>query len=571
MHLSLLSHLKKFPSSLAWSVLLSSLAAIGLIYQQRLVAFFVNAIIFLDVSTENLKIILFIILCIILIRTVLYFFSEITAKRISKNVKKELRQRVVKQLIENNYLNLHTGEVIHLMLTKVEALEDYFSKFLPQVFLSIFIPLFIIIFVFPIDFITAVIFFITAPLIPFFMVLIGKYGEKITKKQWQSLNRLTIFFLDSIRGIKTILQFNQKKDHLIRIEKANKDFVKKTMSVLRITFLSAFVLELVSTLSIAIVAVEIGLRLLYSQISFEQAFFIILIAPEFYLPLRNLGLRFHAAINGVDAYKEIATFILNEKITSTTKENNYFENVIKKVDFENVSFKYPKSENDILENFSYVFEAGHSYAIVGPNGAGKTTLVSLLLGFLRPQSGSIRINDLNTAEMDQQSLYKHIGWLPANPAIFQGSIFENIAIANPQLTIEKAIDLLKLVDLEQFIESLPQNLNTEIQEHGISLSSGQKQKIGLLRIFARDCSLILCDEPTASLDQNSKKMVLKLFDEIKKNKIIIMVAHDLITAKSADKILFLDPGSQITSGSFDFLNSSNERFKFYVDHYFQEQ
>ena len=567
----MLSHLKKFPSSLAWSVLLSSLAAIGLIYQQRLVAFFVNAIIFLDVSTEKLKIILLIILCIILIRTVLYFFSEITAKRISKNLKKELRQRVVKQLIENNYLNLHTGEVIHLMLTKVEALEDYFSKFLPQVFLSIFIPLFIIIFVFPIDFITAVIFFITAPLIPFFMVLIGKYGEKITKKQWQSLNRLTIFFLDSIRGIKTILQFNQKKDHLIRIEKANKDFVKKTMSVLRITFLSAFVLELVSTLSIAIVAVEIGLRLLYSQISFEQAFFIILIAPEFYLPLRNLGLRFHAAINGVEAYKEIATFILNEKITSTTKENNYFENVIKKVDFENVSFKYPKSENDILENLSYVFEAGHSYAIVGPNGAGKTTLVSLLLGFLRPQSGSIRINDLNTAEMDQQSLYKHIGWLPANPAIFQGSIFENIAIANPQLTIEKAIDLLKLVDLEQFIESLPQNLNTEIQEHGISLSSGQKQKIGLLRIFARDCSLILCDEPTASLDQNSKKMVLKLFDEIKKNKIIIMVAHDLITAKSADKILFLDPGSQITSGSFDFLNSSNERFKFYVDHYFQEQ
>jgi len=400
------------------------------------------------------------------------------------------------------------------------------------------------------------------------MILIGKFAEKVTKKQWHSLNKLSIFFLDSIRGIKTIIQFNQIDDHIHRIKQANQDFVDKSMSVLRVTFLSAFVLELISTLSIAVIAVEIGLRLLYFQITFEQAFFILLIAPEFYLPLRNLGLRFHAAINGIEAYRDIHQYTRFNLPRINQKEKKRLDNDIEKIEIKNLYYKYPSTNKQIFDDFSFVFESGKHYCIAGPNGSGKTTFFKLLLNLLEPDNGLINVNGLNLKDLDLLDFYQKIGWLPQNPAIFKGSIFENIAIANSNLTVEKAGDLLQTVNLRQFVDSLPENIQSEIQEFGSTLSSGQRQKIGIVRILARDVSLILCDEPTSSLDPESKKSMLDLLDDIGKGKILITIAHDLQTIKSAKEILFFEPGYPVLSGEFANLISIHERFRFYVDQYF---
>ena len=568
MHRQLITHLKNFPTTLILSLLFPLLAAVGLIFQQKQIASFVNGIIFLGIPLQNFTKTLFIVFVIILFRMLFSFLGEILSKELALKVKKIIRENLIQQIIQKNISSLNSGEVVNLLVDKVEVLEDYFSKFIPQVFLSIFIPISILIFVFPLDLLTAIIFMITAPLIPFFMILIGKFAEKVTKKQWHSLNKLSIFFLDSIRGIKTIIQFNQIDDHIHRIKQANQDFVDKSMSVLRVTFLSAFVLELISTLSIAVIAVEIGLRLLYFQITFEQAFFILLIAPEFYLPLRNLGLRFHAAINGIEAYRDIHQYTRFNLPRINQKEKKRLDNDIEKIEIKNLYYKYPSTNKQIFDDFSFVFESGKHYCIAGPNGSGKTTFFKLLLNLLEPDNGLINVNSLNLKDLDLLDFYQKIGWLPQNPAIFKGSIFENIAIANSNLTVEKAGDLLQTVNLRQFVDSLPENIQSEIQEFGSTLSSGQRQKIGIVRILARDVSLILCDEPTSSLDPESKKSMLDLLDDIGKGKILITIAHDLQTIKSAKEILFFEPGYPVLSGEFANLISIHERFRFYVDQYF---
>lgn len=545
------------------------IAAVALIFQQKQIAHFVNGIIFLGIPIKNFTNTLIIVFVIILLRMLFTFFGEIISKELALKVKKIIRENLIQQIIQKKISSLNSGEVVNLLLDKVEVLEDYFSKFIPQVFLSIFIPVSILIFVFPLDLLTAIIFFITAPLIPFFMVLIGKFAEKVTKKQWHSLNKLSIFFLDSIRGIKTIIQFNQRDEHLNRIKQANKDFIDKSMSVLRVTFLSAFVLELISTLSIAVIAVEIGLRLLYFQITFEQAFFILLVAPEFYLPLRNLGLRFHAAINGIEAYREIHQYTRFNLPKINQIKKKILNNEIDEIEFKNVSYKYSTANKQLFDDFSFKFESGKHYCIAGPNGSGKTTFIKLLLNLLEPDNGLITVNGFNLKDLDQIDLYQKIGWLPQNPAIFKGSVFENIKIANSALTVEKANDLLQIVNLGQFVESLPENIHTEIQEFGSTISSGQRQKIGVVRILARDVSLILCDEPTSSLDPESKKSMLELINEIGKGKILITIAHDLQTIKSAEEILFFEPGFPVLSGEFNTLISTNERFRFYVNQYFE--
>lgn len=567
MHRFLILKIKKYPLLFPISILSLSITAICLIYQQKLIAFFINGIIFLDSDLIKYSKLIYIIIIFILVRGISTFYSDILSNTIASKIKSFTRQELLNKFLQKNMNTyIHTGKVVTLLVDKVEAIEDYYSRFLPQVSMSIIIPVFVLIIVFPIDLLSALIFLITAPLIPFFMFLVGKFGEKVTRKQWVSLQNFSIFFLDSIRGIKTIIQFNQRENHLSRIQKANEDYIKKSMAVLRITFLSAFVLELVSTLSIAIIAVEIGLRLLFFQITFEQAFFILLIAPEFYLPLRNLGLRFHAAMKGVEAYKEIFDFLILEIDIEFDRKKMNFQEEIKSIKIDNVSCKYPKTEKDIIKDFSFCFESGKKYAIVGLNGTGKTTLFWLLLKFLEPENGQIFVNEKDLTSISRKDLYTTIGWLPQKPVIFRGTLYENLSISNPMASQEAVSEAIDKVHLNDFIRSLKDRYSTELMDHGVSISSGERQKIGLARILIRDCSLILCDEPTSSLDPKSEEVVVKTLHEFSRNKILLTIAHKLNTIQEADQILFFDHDYPIISGDFHSLLENNHRFNLFITH-----
>jgi ATP-binding cassette subfamily C protein CydD len=568
---NLIVWVRKSPLYFVLSILFFGIGAISIIFQLDFISKFVDGIIFQNQGVDQNPEILLLVVGLIFLRGISIFIGELSSKKVALQIKSQIREQLALSFIHfNKARNFHSGNVVTIFFDRVEAIEDYFSQYLPQVVLSIIIPISILIFIFPLDLLSGVVFLFTAPLIPFFMILIGKYSNKVTQKQWESLSQLSTFFLDSIRGLKTIILFNQKEKQIERIKKANDDYIKKSMSVLKITFLSAFVLELLSTLSIAVVAVEIGLRLLYFRITFDQAFFILLIAPEFYLPLRNLGLRFHAAMSGVEAYKEIHSIISQNESGRNPKRNNNSLISIKQIEFENLSVRYSDSEPLILKDFSFIFETGKHYAIVGPNGSGKTTLFRVLLRFVQPEKGRILIDGIHLNDFLQRDLYSLIAWLPQNPVIFKGSILDNLKIANPFFAIEEINNILEKVKLLDFINDLPENIHTEIQEHGSTISSGQRQKIGLARILMREHSLILCDEPTSSLDPITERLVVETLDNIRKENILISIAHKLKTIEKADSILFFQKGYPIYSGSYENLKKENLNFRNFINIYYGE-
>ncbi len=572
MHKKLILWLNKFPILFIFSILFYEIGVILLIIQLQIISQVINNVIFVKHSFEQLSNFLLVIFVLILFRGIFQFSGEVLTKKIAQKIKSLLRKKLSGNLFEISQSgNIHSGALLSIFYDRVEAIEDYYSLYIPQVILSILIPVSILFFVFPIDLLSGLVFIVTAPLIPFFMFLIGKFSEKINQKQWQSLSKLSTFFLDSIRGLKTILIFNQRDQHIKRIKRANDDFQHKSMSVLQITFLSAFILELISTLSIAIVAVEIGLRLLYFKISFEQAFFILLIAPEFYLPLRNLGLRFHAAMNGVEAYKEIYSFISQKGKRDDQKNLPFDANHVQILRVENLSLQYLNQTHPIVDNFSFDFEKGKHYAIVGANGTGKSTFFRSLLRLINPLSGKIFIDGININDLDQKNYYSHIAWLPQDPAIFNGSILENLLIANTEADKSEIEKILEIIGLNDFVEAFPNKYHTEIQEFGKTISSGQRQRIGLARLLLRNASIILCDEPTAFLDPISEELISKKLECYRKEKISITIAHRIHTVKQADSLLFFQKDKPVLSGSFDGLITENEGFRKFIKFYFGEK
>jgi len=560
-HKKLILWLQKFPLLFILSILSFEIAAIILIFQTRIISFMMNEVIFNQKLLVDLKLTFIIICVLILIRGIFYFLGEISSKVLSKKIMKLIREKITGNIIDN-YSNDHThsGEMLSIFFDRVEALDDYFCLFLPQVALSILIPISILFFVFPLDLISGVIFLVTAPLIPFFMILVGKFSEKNNQKQWRSLSKLSSFFLDSIRGMRTLIMYNQKENHLHRILKANSEFLNQSMTVLRISFLSAFVLELMSTLSIAVIAVEIGLRLLYFQLTFEQAIFILLIAPEFYLPLRNLGTRFHAAMNGVEGFKAIQKLIDN-RVIGKSQGLLIDEPDIDRIQFENITIQYRSDLDPVISNFSFCFDKGYQYAIVGANGTGKSSIFRALLRLINPTSGRILINENDIDMYPKKQFYSKLSWIPQNPLIFNGTIYENITISNPYFPKKKIDQILERAGLFDFVQSFPQKIDTNIQEFGSTISSGQKQRIALARLLVRDAPIILCDEPTSSLDEKTQSITNKLLQEYSQNKISITIAHRYQTIKQADFIIFLQKNSNFCYGTFDELMQKNKSFR----------
>ncbi len=572
MHKKLVNWLIKFPYLFIFSIIFFEVGTILLIFQIQLISQLINKTIFINQSLDQLTKPIILIVVLIIFRGFFNFSGDVLAKKVAQKIKSLFRKKITDNLFQNNMdRRTHSGDLVTIFYDRIEAIEDYYTLFLPQVVLSILIPASVLFFVFPIDLLSGMVFILTAPLIPFFMFLIGRFSEKINKNQWRSLSNLSTFFLDSIRGMKTILIFNQQENHIKRIKRANDDYVHKSMSVLRITFLSALVLELLSTLSIAVVAVEVGLRLLYFKITFEQAFFILLIAPEFYLPLRNLGLRYHVAMNGVEAYKDIHSFITKKEISENRETATFTNKYVQKLNVEHLSIQYFSQNSPMISDFTYCFEKGKHYGIVGANGSGKSTFFHVLLRFIKPMEGKISIDGFEIGDIPRKQYYSLFSWLPQSPAIFNGSILENLLIANPENDLNNLEKILKIVELNDFIDTLPNNYHTEIQEFGKTISSGQKQRIGLARLLLRNSYIILCDEPTSFLDPISEQIISKVLEDYRKDKILLTIAHRIQTIQKADELLFFQKDKPISSGTFDNLMANNIEFQQFIKFYFGEK
>src|SRR5574341_719942 len=507
-------------------------------------------------------------LIIIAARALLTWVNEISANALAVRVKTDLRHRLFAHLLKLGPAfsrEQRTGALTAAAVEGIEALDAYFSQYLPQLVLTALVPLSILFFVFPIDLLSSIILLVTAPLIPFFMILIGKGAEIATKKQFETLSRLSAHFLDSLQGLTALKLFGQSKAQAKNIARVSEQFRDVTLSVLRITFLSALALELLATLSTAIIAVEIGLRLLCAKMGFQQAFFLLILAPEFYLPLRMLGLRFHAGMAGTSAARRIFEILdtptenREQRIEGSSTYSHQTSNgfLFSTLQLSNLSFTYPDEQQPALQNINFTIRAGQRIALVGKTGAGKSTLVNLLLEFIRPSSGCILLSGRPLDSTDALVRRSQIAWVPQKPHLFHDTISANIRLGKPDASEAEVIAAAQAAHLHEWIQSLPEGYETKIGEGGARLSGGEAQRLALARAFLKDAPILILDEPTSSLDPETESLLEESTRLLMRgrtvrgepHRTVITIAHRLNTVFQADQIVVLEEGRVAEMGT----------------------
>jgi ATP-binding cassette subfamily C protein CydCD len=559
MHRQLLSLTRNSRSALLLTILSGFSIGLLTIGQAYLLSSTVNGVFLEGQTLEQVAHWLRLALLILAGRAFLTWVNEVSANGVAVRIKTDLRERLFRHILQLGPAytrGQRTGELTTAAVEGIEALDAYYSQYLPQLVITALVPISILIVVFPIDLLSGIVLLVTAPLIPFFMIMIGKGAEIVTRRQYQTLSRLSAHFLDSLQGLTTLKMFGQSRAHAKNIETVSNQFRDTTLGVLRITFLSALALELLATLSTAVIAVEIGFRLLYARMEFLPAFFILVLAPEFYLPLRNLGARFHAGMSGTTAAKRIYE-ILDTPVSGVQLSVHRDESVteISSIEFEDVSYTYPGETAPTLENINLQIHGGQHIALVGPSGAGKTTLVDLLLGFLQPISGRITINQKLPITINR--LLPSIAWVPQKPYLFHDTIAANIRLGKPDATEDEMIESAQAAHLHEFIETLPEKYETVIGEGGARLSGGQAQRLALARAFLKNAPILILDEPTSSLDPETEALLEESVRRLMQGRTVITIAQRLNTVFRANKIVVLEAGRIIETGTHGELLAQN--------------
>ena len=528
-------------------VILNIIQAIMIVSTAYIIAYIADRLLLSDLNNSTatpLLVLLFFFFCI---KAGLNYLNSIQMEKISLKVQSKLRKKLLKVLVHHVYLqeNKTKGEWLAIITKGVDKLNIYLTSFLPQLGLLITVPLVLLIFTFINDWISGLIFLTTAPLIPFFMILIGKIADKENKRQWQVFQKLTMYLADLLPGLLVVKAYNQTKTQLLKINQNGEVFAKATLKVLRVAFISAFMLEFIATLSIAIIAVNIGLRLIYGYADFLPAFFILLIAPQFYQPFRQFGSAFHDAMNGITASSEIYAMLqkLNKQENISLAKNILDKQNNWQIEFKNVSYKYKDSEKQAIDDLSLKIQAGSNVVITGANGAGKSTLFKLLLGLYPCATGKILINNQDLQTLDMTWWQQQIGWVAQEPYIFGVSIRENITMGR-DFSDEEIKNICHLVNLDKFIESLPQRYET-LLDATQKLSSGQKRRLGLARALIGNPKILLLDEPMENLDIYNEELIQNVLSKLKHQVTVLIIGHRLQTLLKADNLIYLEAGKVI--------------------------
>ena len=546
----LLSKARDHQNQFVFSILFSWLGGVATILQAWLIARIVNDVFLEGRTLQQLQSVVIGLAATMLAKALFAFLAEATANRLSIGIRTGLRHDLLEKITRLGpaYTGAErTGELSMTLLDGVESLDAYFSQYIPQLALSASLPITILLLVFPIDLLTGVVFVLTAPLIPFFMIMIGRYGEQLTNKQYSSLSILSAHFFDVLQGIATLKVFGRSKKQIEVIGQMSGQYREITMRVLRVTFLSSLALELLATLSTAIVAVEIGFRLLYGKMEFLPAFFILIIAPEFYFPLRQLGLKFHAGMNGVSASVRIWQ-VLDEPEPEIrySHMNTAAPEAVKKADLlqlKKIGFSYSGRDAFRLQDVTLDFPKGSLTALVGKTGAGKSSIFNLLLGFSQPQSGQILLDGHDISEISLDAWRAAVAYVPQSPTLFFDSIRNNLLFAKPNATQVELDAACQKSGLLPFIASLPQGLDTMIGDRGARLSGGQAQRLALARAFLKDAPILLLDEPSSNLDPALEDELSAWLRELAREKIVVVIAHRQRTAQNADRIYIIENGN----------------------------
>ncbi|NTU67520.1 MAG: thiol reductant ABC exporter subunit CydD [Chlorobiaceae bacterium] len=447
-----------------------------------------------------------------------------------------------------------SGRLVTTMLKAVESVDPYLSQYLPQLLTALVTPVVILAAIFPSDWISGLILLLSAPLVPAFMIIIGKRSSAATEKQWSTMSRMSGYFLDMLQGLATLKLFAQEKARRDGIGEASEEFRRSTMQVLKIAFLSSLALELVGTAGTALVAVSIGLRLAAGAMPFRPAVFILLLIPDFYLTLRQLGTRFHAGMEGVSASKEMHGIFDRAAAEPRPPGGRSLaadEAASQPIVVDNISHTFPGAAKPALDGVSCTLEPGTVTALTGPSGAGKSTLLNLLLRFIEPQGGTISLGPTPIGQYRDEAWYHLIAWVPQHPFLFNASIRENLLMARPESGEAEIEEALRQAGLSDMVRSLPNGLDTMIGEQGSRLSGGEAQRLSLARAFLKDAPILLLDEPTSHTDPLLESRLRSSMETLMRGRTVVMIAHRLESIRKADAILVLEEGKISQSGTHE--------------------
>ncbi|NMG34035.1 thiol reductant ABC exporter subunit CydD [Azoarcus sp. TTM-91] len=487
----------------------------------------------------------------LLARALTGVLKEEAGQRASERIRGRLREALLDRL---HHLGpawrerRQAGALADLLLEQVEAVEGYYARYRPQQWLALLAPLFILAAVLPQSWAAAGILFLTAPLIPLFMVLVGWGARARQTRQLLALQRMSGHFLDLLRGLPTLRLLDAHERQAQEVARIGEDFRQRTMSVLRLAFLSGTVLEFFASVAIALTAVYLGFSLLgYLDFGFygaapelRLAFFILLLAPEFYQPLRDLGTHYHARAEALAAAGQLQA-MLDAPSPQPAGGKRTLPPGAPALRLSGLMFAHREGE-PVLQGCELELAAGEAVAIVGPSGGGKTTLLRLLLGQLQPQAGELVASDVPFTELDLQHWRERIGWMSQHPRLLAGSLADNLRLARQGADAAAMIEALHFAGLGDWLATLPQGLDTVLGEGGRQLSGGQLRRLALARVRLRPADLLLLDEPTASLDHDTEALVVERLAELRRNRTVLLLSHRRAPLRLADRVLRLDGG-----------------------------
>ncbi|AQS68725.1 thiol reductant ABC exporter subunit CydD [Streptomyces pactum] len=520
-------------------VVLGAVGAGLLVAQAMLIAEVVVGAFQHGMATAELRTPLLLLVAVAGGRALVGWLTELAAHRASAAVKSELRGRLLEKAtaLGPGWLSgQRTGSLVALATRGVDALDDYFSRYLPQLGLAVVVPVAVLARIVTEDWVSAAIIVGTLPLIPIFMVLIGWATQSRMDRQWRLLSRLSGHFLDVVAGLPTLKVFGRAKAQAESIKRITGEYRQATMRTLRIAFLSSFALELLATLSVALVAVTIGMRLVHGDMALYDGLVVLVLAPEAYLPLRQVGAQYHAAAEGLAAAEEIFE-VLERPVPASGTGPLPTDGALS---FEGVTVRYPGRAADAVADVSFTVEPGETVALVGPSGAGKSTLLNALLGFVHPVGGRVRIGGADLDSLDLTQWHARVAWVPQHPHLYAGTIAENVRLARPDADDTAVRRALRDAGAQEFVDALPEGAGTALGEDGAGLSAGQRQRLALARAFLADRPVLLLDEPTAALDGATEAEVVAAVRRLAEGRTVLLVVHRPALLEVADRVVRLE-------------------------------
>lgn len=434
-----------------------------------------------------------------------------------------------------------TGQLVEAVTAGVDALDPYVARFLPHVALAALLPPLCLLFVAPTEWRAGIVLFLSAPFIPLFMVLIGRGAESLNRRQWSRLARMAGHLLDLVQGLPDLKICSAARREAATVARVSEEYRLSTMAVLRLAFLSAFALEFFTTVGTAVVAVVIGFRLLGGHLALVDGLFVLLLAPEFYLPLRTLGLSYHARMQGVAAAERIAPLLATAAADDRRAGTAPAPSGPLTIRFEGVSLRHAGGRGGVTA-IDLELPAGTTTALVGESGAGKSTLAGLLLGLTVPTDGRLTVNGTDLSLFQPESWRARLAWVPQRPFFFHGTIRENLVLGLPAATAANISAALEAASALAFVERLPAGIDTLLGDRGAGLSGGELRRLALARVFLRSADLVVLDEPTAGLDPENERLVGESLQRLAQGRTVLLISHREETVNRADRTVLISGG-----------------------------